>query len=96
MSGYAEAIMDAGSRAAGGMARRDLAGARRVFALVTAEFLPASLLTPMARSLDVSEALAGQAVTATAVVAFFAGLAGRRRHARASTAAWSSWGFRRF
>ena len=45
-----------------------------VFALVTAEFLPASLLTPMARSLDMSEALAGQAVTATAVVAFFAGL----------------------
>ena len=45
-----------------------------VFALVTAEFLPASLLTPMARSLDISEALAGQAVTATAVVAFFAGL----------------------
>ena len=45
-----------------------------VFALVTAEFLPASLLTPMARSLDVSEALAGQAVTATAVVAFFSGL----------------------
>ena len=45
-----------------------------VFGLVTAEFLPASLLTPIARSLDVSEALAGQAVTATAVVAFFAGL----------------------
>ena len=45
-----------------------------VFGLVTAEFLPASLLTPIARSLDVSDALAGQAVTATAVVAFFAGL----------------------
>ncbi len=45
-----------------------------VFGLVTAEFLPASLLTPMARSLDISEALAGQAVTATATVAFFAGL----------------------
>ena len=45
-----------------------------VFSLVTAEFLPASLLTPIARSLDISEALAGQAVTATAVVAFFASL----------------------
>ena len=45
-----------------------------VFGLVTAEFLPASLLTPIARSLDISEALAGQAVTATAIVAFFAGL----------------------
>lgn len=39
-----------------------------VFGLVTAEFLPASLLTPMARDLGVSEGLAGQAVTATAVV----------------------------
>ena len=45
-----------------------------VFGLVTAEFLPASLLTPIARALAISEALAGQAVTATAVVAFFAGL----------------------
>ena len=45
-----------------------------VFGLVTAEFLPASLLTPIARALDISEALAGQAVTATAVVALVAGL----------------------
>ncbi len=45
-----------------------------VFGLVTAEFLPASLLTPMARGLGISEALAGQAVTATAIVAFFASL----------------------
>ena len=45
-----------------------------VFGLVTAEFLPASLLTPIARELGISEALAGQAVTTTAVVAFFAGL----------------------
>ncbi|MCW6510235.1 MFS transporter [Lichenifustis flavocetrariae] len=45
-----------------------------VFGLVTAEFLPASLLTPIARALDIPEALAGQAVTATAIVAFFAGL----------------------
>ena len=45
-----------------------------VFGLVTAEFLPASLLTPIARALDISEALAGQAVTTTAVVALVAGL----------------------
>lgn len=40
-----------------------------VFGLVTAEFLPASLLTPMAADLGISEGLAGQAVTATALVA---------------------------
>ena len=45
-----------------------------VFGLLTAECLPASLLTPMAFDLGVSEALAGQAVTVTAVVAMFAGL----------------------
>ena len=45
-----------------------------VFGLLTAEYLPASLLTPMAADLAVSEALAGQAVTVTAVVALFAGL----------------------
>lgn len=45
-----------------------------VFGLLTAEYLPASLLTPMAIDLGVSEALAGQAVTVTAVVALFAGL----------------------
>ncbi|MNC04370.1 Purine ribonucleoside efflux pump NepI [compost metagenome] len=45
-----------------------------VFGLLTAEYLPASLLTPMAAGLGVSEALAGQAVTVTAVVALFAGL----------------------
>ncbi|MCB8882173.1 MFS transporter [Acidisoma cellulosilytica] len=45
-----------------------------VFSLVTAEFLPASLLTPMAASLHISEALAGQAVTATALVALVAAL----------------------
>lgn len=44
-----------------------------VFGLVTAEFLPASLLTPMAAELGVSNGAAGQAVTATAVVAAFAG-----------------------
>lgn len=45
-----------------------------VFGLLTAEYLPASLLTPMAVDLGVSEALAGQAVTVTALVALFAGL----------------------
>ena len=39
-----------------------------VFGLVTAEFLPASLLTPMAADLRISEGTAGQAVTATAIV----------------------------
>jgi predicted MFS family arabinose efflux permease len=45
-----------------------------VFGLLTAEYLPASLLTPMAVDLGVSEALAGQAVTVTAIVAMLAGL----------------------
>jgi predicted MFS family arabinose efflux permease len=45
-----------------------------VFGLVTAEFLPASLLTPIARDLSVTEGLAGQAVTATAAVALVASL----------------------
>lgn len=39
-----------------------------VFGLVTAEFLPASLLTAMATDLHVSVGAAGQAVTATALV----------------------------
>src|SRR3954471_8610904 len=38
------------------------------FALVSAEFLPAGLLTPMARDLGISEGTAGQVVTATACV----------------------------
>ena len=45
-----------------------------VFGLVTAEFLPASLLTPMAADLGVTEGLAGQAVTATAAVALVTSL----------------------
>ncbi|OVZ58294.1 MFS transporter [Pigmentiphaga sp. NML080357] len=45
-----------------------------VFGLVTAEFLPASLLTPMAASLGVTEGMAGQAVTATAAVALVTSL----------------------
>lgn len=43
-----------------------------VFGLVTAEFLPPSLLTAMAADLGVSEGAAGQTVTATAVVAAIA------------------------
>lgn len=39
-----------------------------VFGLVTAEFLPASLLTAMANDLGVTDGAAGQAVTATALV----------------------------
>lgn len=39
-----------------------------VFGLVTAEFLPASLLTPLAHDLGITEGAAGQAVTATAIV----------------------------
>ncbi|CAH0343332.1 MFS transporter [Rhizobium sp. CECT 9324] len=38
------------------------------FALVSAEFMPAGMLTPMARDLGVSEGMAGQVVTATASV----------------------------
>ncbi|MGO4713481.1 MFS transporter [Bradyrhizobium sp. 2TAF24] len=45
-----------------------------VFSLVTAEFLPASLLTPMAADLRISEGVAGQAVTVTAVVALVTSL----------------------
>lgn len=44
-----------------------------VFGLVTSEFLPVSLLTPMAADLGVSNGAVGQAITATAVVAAFAG-----------------------
>ncbi|MDX5431977.1 MAG: MFS transporter, partial [Halomonas sp.] len=45
-----------------------------VFGLVTAEFLPASLLTPMAADLGVTEGMAGQAVTVTAAVALLTSL----------------------
>ena len=44
-----------------------------VFALVTSEFLPASLLSPIAAGLHVSEGTAGQAVTATALIGVIAG-----------------------
>lgn len=40
-----------------------------VAALVTAEFMPISLLTPMAHGLGVSEGIAGQTVSATAIIA---------------------------
>lgn len=43
-----------------------------VFGLVTTEFLPVSLLTPLAQDLGITEGVAGQAVTATAVVAAIA------------------------
>ena len=45
-----------------------------VFGLLTAEYLPASLLTPMATELGVSEGVAGQAVTVTAIAALLSGL----------------------
>ncbi|WP_186059589.1 MFS transporter [Burkholderia gladioli] len=45
-----------------------------VFGLVTAEFLPASLLTPLAASLGITEGTAGQAVTVTAAVALVTSL----------------------
>ncbi|WP_159587395.1 MFS transporter [Chelativorans xinjiangense] len=45
-----------------------------VFGLVGAEFLPASLLTPIAAELGVTEGMAGQAVTATAAVALITSL----------------------
>jgi predicted MFS family arabinose efflux permease len=43
------------------------------FGLVTAELLPISVLTPMASELGVSNGMMGQTITATAVVAAFAG-----------------------
>ena len=44
-----------------------------VFTLVTSEFLPASLLPLMAADLGVTEGVAGQVVTATALVGMVAG-----------------------
>ncbi|MGD8195239.1 MFS transporter [Herbiconiux sp. P18] len=45
-----------------------------VFAIVMAEFLPASLLTRIAADLGVTEGTAGQSVSTTAIVAAIAGL----------------------
>jgi predicted MFS family arabinose efflux permease len=45
-----------------------------VFSLVTAEFLPASLLTPIAADFGITNGAAGQTVTATAAFALFSSL----------------------
>ncbi|MCE0295908.1 purine ribonucleoside efflux pump NepI [Klebsiella variicola subsp. variicola] len=45
-----------------------------VACLITIEFLPVSLLTPMALDLGISEGMAGQSVTTTAFVAMFSSL----------------------
>ncbi|MFZ4212225.1 MFS transporter [Pantoea endophytica] len=45
-----------------------------VFGLITAEFLPVSLLTPIADTLRISEGQAGQTVTVTALVALLTSL----------------------
>lgn len=45
-----------------------------VFGLVTAEFLPSSLLTPIAAELSITEGAAGQAVTTTALFGFLTSL----------------------
>jgi predicted MFS family arabinose efflux permease len=45
-----------------------------VAGLITSEFLPVSLLTPMAHDLRVSEGVAGQAISITALVAMVASL----------------------
>lgn len=44
-----------------------------VFGLVTAEFLPVSLLTPLSADLSISSGIAGQSITVTALVAAVAG-----------------------
>lgn len=44
-----------------------------VFGLVTAEFLPVSLLTPLSVDLNVGTGVAGQSITTTAVIAAIAG-----------------------
>ena len=45
-----------------------------VMALISAEFIPVSLLTPIARDLAVSEGMAGQTVTAVGVFAVLTSL----------------------
>lgn len=44
-----------------------------VFGLVTSEFLPISLLTPLSEDLGISSGIAGQSITVTALVAAVAG-----------------------
>lgn len=64
--GDSEAVEDTAWTAATWLAVLSMAATS--FALVSAEFLPAGLLTPMARDLGISEGTAGQVVTATASV----------------------------
>src|SRR4051812_38164523 len=45
-----------------------------VAGLITSEFLPVSLLTPMAKDLHITEGIAGQSISITAVVAMVASL----------------------
>ncbi|WP_309573527.1 hypothetical protein, partial [Deinococcus sp.] len=45
-----------------------------VFALIVSEFLPVSLLTPIARDLHVTEGAAGQMITATSIFAVITSL----------------------
>lgn len=63
-AGKAEAQTDEGAPAWAAVVSLSLG----VFGLVTAEFLPVSLLTPLAADLGISVGSAGQAVTATAIV----------------------------
>ena len=49
-----------------------------VAGLITAEFLPVSLLTPMAHGLSITQGLAGQAITATAMGAILSSLFAER------------------
>lgn len=45
-----------------------------IAALIVSEFLPVSLLTPMAKDLKITEGIAGQAISVTAMVAMLSGL----------------------
>jgi predicted MFS family arabinose efflux permease len=45
-----------------------------VAGLITSEFLPVSILTPIARDLQVSEGAAGQSISVTALIALFSSL----------------------
>ncbi|MGY0588120.1 MAG: hypothetical protein ACW7DY_20745 [Paraglaciecola chathamensis] len=45
-----------------------------IFGIVGAEFLPASLLSPMATDLNITEGMAGQSVTDTAAFGFLTSL----------------------
>jgi predicted MFS family arabinose efflux permease len=45
-----------------------------VAGLITSEFLPVSILTPIARDLHVTEGMAGQAISVTALIAMFSSL----------------------